>query len=240
MVITAVMLILMMVTVALGVTAASRRMTARYAYTIGLYDLAVSGNEQALFLLRQQCNNQYSNVHNQAWELLINGSPIEFVLTDEGLHLNEEAAGRFEQFFVTEAMPGIRDYIISTYTRVRRNLLDYYRFTWDFEIGLDTPLHENTLTSFYSVFTDLRPANNRIYTHTRVERHYSERYRPRADVRATINWAVSGYTKIALDAHTIDTLGEQGAVFPVTTYPGMILILDEFALTMVESLRVDG
>jgi len=52
-VLVAVLMMMMLVSVALAVTVASRRTTAYYSDFASLYDLAVAGNEQVLFFLRE-------------------------------------------------------------------------------------------------------------------------------------------------------------------------------------------
>ena len=51
-VVVAVLMVTMLAAAALAVTIAGRRVSARYVEFAGLYDLAVAGNEQALFSLR--------------------------------------------------------------------------------------------------------------------------------------------------------------------------------------------
>ena len=53
MVLTVSMLVLTLVLTVLTISITSRRVSARYAYFYGLYDLAVAGNEQAYFFIRQ-------------------------------------------------------------------------------------------------------------------------------------------------------------------------------------------
>ena len=53
MVLTVAMLLIALVLSVLTVTINSRRVTARYGYFFGLYDLAVAGNEQVFFILRR-------------------------------------------------------------------------------------------------------------------------------------------------------------------------------------------
>ena len=53
MVMVASMALLLLVSTALLITAGSRQMTARYPDFFGLYDLAVAGNERAVFLLNE-------------------------------------------------------------------------------------------------------------------------------------------------------------------------------------------
>jgi len=45
--------VFMLISIVLFITISSRQITARYGYYVGLYDLAVAGNEQVLFLLMQ-------------------------------------------------------------------------------------------------------------------------------------------------------------------------------------------
>ena len=260
MVITAIMLILLLVTVALGVTTASRRITARYAYTVGLYDLAVSGNEQALIFLRQRFDDYYrESVNSRAWEQIVHGGPVGFVLSDEGLRLDENTAARFKQFFVADAMSYFDSFIRNTFSQVevRRfrplRIYFYNRWRdWTFNTTVDIRDQEHEIISVYNVSTFFRPAltaadrpalrpdNDRIYTRTTINKIINNASASHtAIVSASIIWRASGHREITLDAYTIDTLEAHGAIFPTPPLSEMIIILDDFALTMVESLRLD-
>ena len=245
MVLTAIMLILMLVTIVLGVTATSRRITARYAYTIGLFDLAVSGNEQALFLLRRYYYRLDVHIRDQigsrAWAHVVYGVPVEFEYTSEGLRLNTDARDRHRQAFNQEAMvlldPIVRSRFVPTNVRIRANYYRiYYRLNWDINAGIH--IDEYAILNNYHGVTSLQPAGDRVGIGTTVSMYIGSSRRSSAEVRATINWQVSGYKEFLLDAYTIDTLVARGAIFPSPPYPGMIIILDVFTLAMVESLRV--
>ena len=236
MILTAIMLILMLVTVALGVTATSRRITARYIYNAGLYDLAVSGNEQALFLLQQRFDSQKEIITNQAWTAIVNGPPVNFVFSDNKLRLDTYANERFGEIFAEIAMSDLSSYIRSRFSREYISNRGFvYRHTWELNTVIDTDRY--TITNFFRGTVTLQPYNHHIYS--RVENHLGQgRTSPSATVRTTINWLASGYREIALDAHTIDIFEINGSTFPVIPFPGMIIFLDEFTLAMVESLRI--
>jgi len=74
MVVVATMAMLMFMYVVLQVTVSSRETTARYANFMGLHDLAIAGNEHALFLL-QQGTSQVDEERN--WNM-----SIYFVMPD--------------------------------------------------------------------------------------------------------------------------------------------------------------
>ena len=233
MVLTAIMLILMLVTVALGVTTASRRATARYAYNVGLFDLAVSGNEQALFLLRQLLIPLYDNVSDQAWTHILHGGPIELVLSDDGLRLSEAAGARFEQAFVEGAMAALGNVMGTTFSRASGSS---YLLYWNFHTTMN--VMDYTISNIYRATTTLRPAHDRFVVDTIIRKYVDNVQGFPTEVHASIIWTVSGHKEIALDAHTIDILEANGSVSPVPLSPGTRIILDVFTLTMVESLRV--
>jgi len=77
MVMVATMAMLMLISVVLLVTVSSRQTTARYANFTGLYDLAIAGNEQALFLLQQGTLQASDLPYRRDWSI-----GIDFIMPD--------------------------------------------------------------------------------------------------------------------------------------------------------------
>jgi len=71
MVMIAAMAVLMVVSVAIIITARSRQVSARYGYYSGLYDLAVAGNQQVLFLLRQGVQDNIDEIIDTVVEMTV-------------------------------------------------------------------------------------------------------------------------------------------------------------------------
>jgi len=238
MVITAIMLIFMLVAVALSVTAASRRITARYAYNVGLFDLAVSGNEQALFLLCQSFDSQKEDVISRAWAQIVYGVPVVFIFSDEGLRLSALDEERFKQIFVEEAMAGYGDVLGDIFSIFSQAPRRRYQLTWELNTTFD--MEEYTIINSYRAVATLTPYSGHFTISTRIHKSINGVLSPsRAAVQASIIWTASNHREITLDAYTISVLVANGAIFPDTPFPGMRIILDEFALTMVESQRID-
>ena len=231
MVLAATMLMLLMVVLALSVTTLSRRTTARYSYYMGLYDLAVSGNGQALFLLRQIVSDD--DIYLNAWNRMLNSPDIPISLVNEavGFSMDGPTAERFGQIFHEE----MRRAIGGAFARVR---VGEYRLIW----GLDATIEfdEITISDSYTAFTHLFIRSDHFLVTTRIHRYINDEPSHYTLVEAAINWDTAGYREIGLDANTIASLMSQGAIssyMPVTA-ENMILFLDEFMFTMVESLRV--
>jgi len=82
MVMIATMAMLMLISAALLLTVSSIETTARYSHFMGLYDLAIAGNEQALFLLQQGTLQVEDLPDERDWNIEVNfimpdGSVIE-------------------------------------------------------------------------------------------------------------------------------------------------------------------
>ena len=232
MVLASTMLMLLIVVLALSVTALSRRVTAHYSYYIGLYDLAVSGNEQALFLLSQIASND--DIYINAWNRMLNSPDIPITLVHEavGFSMDGPTAERFGQIFHEE----IRAALGGVFARAGIN---GYRLVW----GLDAAIEfdEITISDSYGATTNLLPGSNRFSVSTSIHRYIDDNTHSHAAlVEAAIIWAATGYREIGLNANTIASLVYQGAISPYisVTEENMILFLDEFTFTMVESLRV--
>ena len=249
MVLTVTMLLFTLVSVVLSVTTVSRRVTSYYHDHIGLYDLAIAGNEQALLLLRQYFDSsRRAAVSEQAWAQIKSEAHagIGFVVENGRLRLDTTTYERFKQFFAKEAMrsvitPALDD--IFDYEEVRRTpsipFGKVHRLTWSLDAAID--IGERIVTDSYRAYTDLRPAVNQVYIHTNVRKYIGDVLSHWAIVEATLNWEAYGYRVILINAHTILELELAGVIFPIRPMPGggLLLILDDFTLTMVESMRVE-
>ena len=224
MVLTATMLLLVMVAFILSLTAISRRATARYAYNIGLFDLAVAGNEQALFLLRQSLNNEMESLRREALIQTLYAMPTGMYIADGAFRLAPAASGLFREIFIDLAMDGLGA---------------SNQFTWNLDVTIGTD-DATFADSYRATTTTAATAShiNRITATTAIHRLENNAPTLRTRVRAFIVLTAYGYRNFALDEHTIDMLLFYGAQFPIPPVPGMIIILDEFTLTMVESLRI--
>jgi len=238
MVLTITMLIFMLVAIVLSVTTVSRRLTARYSYYIGLYDLAVSGNEQALFLLLQSLEAQKDAIIYRSWEQVIEEELVGFVYYEGGLRLDSDASGYFRQFFIAEAMNELNAAWDGMFPHVRLKHRQIRGFVWNLNASIGTDVL--TTEDSYRAITALTPAAANFTVRTRIYRYTGGYPGIPATVRASIIWSDSGYSVIVLDAYTIDALESDGVVFPVAPILGenLILFLDEFTLSMVESLRI--
>ena len=233
MVLTATMMMLILVAIALGITAASRRATSRYTYNTGLYDLAVSGNEQALFLLNQTYTTHREVIYARAFTRAISEiNPMIFELSCHCLRLDQFANSGFMLIFIQEAMLVLREAMSGSFTPIGGE----YRLSWNLESTIQ--LEDRVITDIFRAVTTLTPENNRFPVTTSIRKYNN--YIPTVPtvVSASIIWSASGYREILLDAHTISILTELGADYPIPLVPGTIIILDEFTLEMVESLRI--
>lgn len=248
MVLTVTMLVLMLAAVVLSVTAISRRLTSRYTYIVGLYDLAVSGNEQALFLMRQAFAGHEEAVRIRALARVLaepttvlslinigfsNDGLSSEALMNEGLQLDQASTARFHQIFAEEAMNVLRPILEDIFTKVDSD----YRLTWN--LGVEIMADERTVADSYLAITTIVPGQHNLTVRTNVRNYIDGIPGFPAVVRATIIWSPIALREIILDAYTINTLISHGAVFPTPPVPGTIIFLDEFTLAMVESLRLD-
>jgi len=265
MVLAATMMILVLVSIALTVTAVSRRVTARYAYYIGLTDLAVAGNEQALFLLRQAAMPGKNTAHERAFMRLIY-DPLNLPVFESysyGFRLNAATSERFHSFFTQEIMRDVHGRLGDVF-QSRGN---EYRLTWGLNTTIEisqpsnihtstqTNAHTNTSQAYdssvssqriqdtYRAFTTITPYSNFFTTSTNVRKYVNNIPSFPTVVEASIIWTPDGHRQIIVDEHTIYILEYVGAIFPIfgdtILTIGTIIFLDEFALAMIESLRVD-
>jgi len=220
-VLVATMLILMLVAIVLSITAVSRRVTSRYSYFSGLFDLAVAGNEHALFLMRDiYHSNSVSALINTA----TNGQ-IVFEQGNHGLELDASSRARFRQTYINDAT-----------AQVRSGLNNEYRRTWSIDVEIETD--NSIIEDSFRAVTTVIPGSDRFAVNTSIHKYIGNMPSSPVLVGASIIWAENSLREIPLDAHTINILESLNAFFPEPPYPGIIIFLDEFILTMVESLRI--
>jgi len=249
MVLTATMLMLILVAIALTITAVSRRLTAFYAYKTGLYDLAVSGNEQVLFLLEQSWEPRSDAVKLRALLQIVSEDTV--IYYNNGFRISSTYAANFQSAFIREAMAEMQTIMDSGFQRVTilfrwlQAVQSNENLTWNihsWDINLNIISAEQELSGFYRARTIMRPHgnNDRILLRTNVRKYVDGTHGVPAEVEASIIWHRTAYREIALDAHTIYMLEALGVDFiPFTPEPGDIIFLDEFTLTMIESWRSD-
>jgi len=235
----ATMLIIMLAAVILSITAVSRRLTAHYSDYIGLYDLAVAGNEQALFLLIQSLDANRNDISYRAWQQLKTDEYIAFIPTDGGLKLDTYLRGEFGRIFIEKAMNALRDTMHENFNR--------HLFMYQLEWGIDTIIDTSTRTIMdsYSAVTTLYACETcfRFHIDTGIRRYTGDDPGTQAIVEATINWRHAGLQEMVLDAYTMFILKSAGTYFPDFSNPpaygeNLILFLDGFTLQMLESLRI--
>jgi len=201
MVLAASMIMFLLVVLALSITTLSRRITAQHSHYVGVYDLGASGNQQALFLLRQAANCEELNTR----------------VLNQMLGANEPLTGEsFKENLHAEVIATLG----SNFTRIHAG---EYRLSWDFNttIGFEDVM----IYDSFGAITILRPSNNDFFVETRIHKYIEGTRSHYATMQASIIWDVVGYREIQLDGHNIYE-------------ENMIIFLDEFTLTMIESLRI--
>jgi len=127
MVMIAVMAIMMLVAVVLTITTSARRTTMRYIDHAGLYDLAVAGNEQALFLLRQGVATNRAQLNAAVRARLLADIEANLVYYNRRFYIASEPLA---QFFVEETTP----YALQNLQKYFTVFGLEYRRVWDMEV----------------------------------------------------------------------------------------------------------
>jgi len=243
-VLTVTLLIIMLVAIAISITSVSRRISARYSDYVGLFDLAVAGNDHALFLLRQAHGPQREEVHNRAWQRAVNEGVVVFVYENGGLRLHDpsqnthgpgpDSRGQFRRIFNEEAVVELRPLMSGMFTFVSFNS---YRRSWGIDATISAGDYE--ITDSYRAVTSISAETGRFSLDTVIHRYTGVSPGVPVTVNASIIWTAVGHGEIVLDAYTIAALILAGVDFPImpTNGENLILFLDEFAPTMVESAR---
>jgi len=93
-------IVLLLISALLLVTISSRRATERYVNFSGLYDLAVAGNEQALFLLQQGVDAERNQITTSVIELVLENAELNLIYSNRQFLF---ANNSFWTFFTQEA-----------------------------------------------------------------------------------------------------------------------------------------
>jgi len=148
MVMIAAMAIMMLIAVALTITTSARRTTARYIYHAGLYDLAVAGNEQALFLLQQGIVASRTQFNDAIRARLLDDIEANLVYYNRRFYIANDT---LSQIFIEEATP-----------HALQNLRRYfsifgleYRRIWNMEVNFT--IGDDIFTDRYHGTTNVSP-----------------------------------------------------------------------------------
>lgn len=120
----------LLITAVLGITASNRRVAGHYIQFAGLYDMALSANERALFLLRDQVEYQTiaERVHQRLYE---EGIENHLIYQNEAFFLNDQ----FLRLFREEKHKLLADYLANAFGRIYAR---YYYYAYALSVGADT------------------------------------------------------------------------------------------------------
>ena len=235
MVLATTMIIMVMVSIVFTVTAFSMRISSYYTDFVGLYDLAISGNEQGLVMMREHISAHQDTISERAWARIFGEGFIGVEYAGGALRLDYFTRNRYRHIYIQEAMVHLRNSLSEIFTPYGAS----FRFNWGLNITIDTA--EHVLTDTYRAITTITASGNRYNINTAIHSRYIEgSIRIASTVQASIIWAAYGYREIILDVYTIEVLEAMGTIFPFIPAEGeyLTLILDEFTFAMVESLRI--
>ena len=181
-------MLIMMVSVMLTITTMSRRITSRYEYFIGLYDLAVAGNEQVLQILSQGVERHRATISARASDRV-----IEDVITNPTTHLSFNngqfylESGLFFRRFREEAAPILSTELKRYYTRRVANEGIQYERNWNFAMSF-TLEDGHIIEDRYSATTIVYTTDRGFSVQTRIRKYIDNILGHPATVGAAIIW----------------------------------------------------
>jgi len=165
------------ISVVLIVTANSRSTTGRYSDFVGRYDLAIAGNEQALFLIMQGFENNRDAIINQAY--------MQILAAANPLSVNKETAltAAVLPFMQASLRPYFDEYVFNRYRR-----------TWNFEVNFEMAEGLPIQDKFHAITNILPGISSRtLYeVNTVIGRYVGETRGHSVRVRAHIIWQHPG------------------------------------------------
>jgi len=177
MVIMVALVILMLASVSLIITASSRRMTARYRYFTGLYDLAVAGNEQALFLLRQGVDTNRELIRELVQDRVFEDLDSNIV------YYNRQFQVMARDIFIEEAAPFAIANLQAYFSPYGLN----YRRIWGMNVGFVMP-GGYIVEDRYQAATIVSTGGQRFAVNTSIIKYTNEVRSHPALVEAGIVW----------------------------------------------------
>ncbi|MCL2216764.1 MAG: hypothetical protein FWB91_07055 [Defluviitaleaceae bacterium] len=213
MTLTVAMLLIALVLSVLTITVNSRRITARYGYFFGLYDLAIAGNEQAFFRMQQSLQNYSIAAHSRA-----QSRTLTLIQQNPNAHLARHDSRYYlyppdfyMELFIAEIMPDLR------------RELHLHRHSWGLELDFNIHGSPDNIQDRFQAVTTIENNGGGFYIRTRIYRLEGVRPRPGsvAVVQSQVRWRLPS----ARNEEFLD---------------GQILIncLDYYVFEMVELFRV--
>ena len=177
MVLIATMAMFVSISAVLIITINSRNTTGRYADFIGRYDLAIAGNEQALFLLRQGFDTNRDSIINQVY--------MQILTAADPLAEDKDAALTAAALPVMQAnlLPYFDGYMFNDYRRI-----------WNFEVSFEMADDLLMQDKFHATTTiETNPSGVGILrVNTVIARYIGKTRGHPIDVRAYITWQHPG------------------------------------------------
>ena len=187
MVLTTAMLLLTLVLAVLSVTINSRRITARYEYFFGLYDLAVAGNEQAYYTILQALALHSNYAHNRAQARAVQSiheNPARLITDGDRYILYPP--DYYLRLFIQEITPHLRQEIRRYFPPHQLEYRRFWGITLDFGIAANSGNLE--IQDTYQATTTITPEGGAFVITTRIYKYIGEDPGRVAVVQSRLRW----------------------------------------------------
>lgn len=197
------LLLFLMVSAALAVTARSRRVSARYPYYANLYDIAVAGNERALFLMRAEINKQHTALDARIREEIMSGDIESHVLYRNGqFHLAYPENGYYSSLYRIYANELLTQFLTETFDYVRGNwTLDYTLTASYTNNGGGLADTESSVTDMFHIATTLTTQSDGYIIYSAVDKTVNNETSYPATVEARLVWPTVPHEELFLPAY---------------------------------------
>jgi len=206
MVIIAAMAMLMLSATVLLITASSRTVTSRYDHFLGLFDLAVAGNEQALYLLNRGVNTNRAVIENNITQQILDNTEGSVIFYNREFYVaNAVAVNEARPFALTSLQP----YFLPMGLNLGRS--------WEFSVHFSS-LNGLNIEDRYQAVTTVSTHAGGFGVSTEISKFGENGFDNPATVEANIVWNISNYS--FLPQFTWATMPE---IFGIETSPNAII-----------------
>lgn len=208
------LLLFLLISVTLAVTSYGRRVTAHYQNYTGLYDLAVAGNERALFLLRTELERQRDALDARVRAKIAgNGLMTHLVYRNRQFHLAYPEDGYYAKLYKEYAHEAMDTYVAGTFTYDAGRYCLEYTVTANFSENTNTETEtdaenegasagEADITDQYAVATELIKQSGGYIVQTTVTKSIDGTESYPTVVEAEITWPEELHEEILIPSYS--------------------------------------
>lgn len=195
------LLVFMAAAVTLAVTINSRRVSARYTYYNGLYDMAVAGNERVLLMIRSELADKEDEIDERVRQrIALSDLTQHLVYRNRQFHLGFPEDGYYAAWYKTCVNEIITEFLTDTFTPIRGE----YKLAYGINLALTEPESESVpFAETYQIDTTVTTHGGGYTVITLATKSTNGETAYRTQVEAELEWPTAApHEEIYLPSYT--------------------------------------